>query len=85
MLHIIQLINHMLTRLEYEVSEVEEIFSQVESGAVTVEELIDVMLLEPLNQSAVARFYKSLPRWRSALAVVKMKLESEDSTEEGVI
>lgn len=75
MLHLIQIMNHMLTKLEYTPDEVRAHFEGVQSGQITIASLLDVIGLEPANEQQIERIKKSFPRWPSALEVTLMRLE----------
>jgi hypothetical protein len=73
MLHIMQILNHMLYRLEYSEEEIRATFRDILNEELTVEELMDSIGLEFGNQHQMDRIKDKLPRWESALKVIQMR------------
>ena len=77
MLQLIQIMNYMLQHLEYSKEEVEEHFIAVESKALSLKALLDILNIEPYTPTIMAMLHEKLPKWRSALAVTLKKLEDQ--------
>jgi hypothetical protein len=76
MLHLLQIINHMLTTLEYTVPEVEQHLKAVESREVTLAEFLDVVGVEVPTAIGLERLQSCIDRgvWRSALRVTELRI-----------
>ncbi len=77
MLHLLQIMNYMITKLEYSIEEVQEAFLSVELGKIKIDELLHVLGIE-FGTIAHETLVNKFPKWRSALAVTKMRLESNE-------
>lgn len=65
MLALIQIINHMVTRLEYSDLEIDDAFTQVVNGDETVGTLLDALNLE-LSPTSLQLAQEKVGRWESA-------------------
>lgn len=72
MLHLIQLMNHMMNTLEYSVPEIQDIFSKSAAGELPLELILDSVNME-VKGNQLERMYRALPRWESALSVVQLR------------
>jgi hypothetical protein len=75
MLHLMQVIVYMLNTLEYTEDEIKSHFEAVLSGEITTVELLDIIGMDATDLQ-LARLEAALPKWHSALAVLKMKQEA---------
>lgn len=77
MLHLIQIMNHMLFNLDYSVDEVRDIFFRLQSDQTTIHELIYAIGLKPLTTHQVMRIEAVLPKWQSALRTLMILRENK--------
>lgn len=75
MLQLMQIMTHMLVRLEYTPDEVRQAFLGLQDGEYTIDELLDSVGVEPYVPAIMAILATKVPRWESALSVTLMKLE----------
>lgn len=72
MLHLIQIINHMLYTLEYTEDEIRSMLDEAKEGSLPLEILLDSVNLDA-SEEQLKRLYAALPRWESALFVVQQR------------
>lgn len=77
MLHLLQIMNYMIQHLEYTKEEIETYFMAIESGGMSLETALDLLNIAEFNSSSMKLIKEKLPKWRSALAVVIMRLEDQ--------
>lgn len=77
MLALIQVMTYMIAKLDYKPSEVHAVFSKVEAGEITCEGLLHAHGLGFDSDLPLQMMKRSLPRWKSALLVVTMRLGVE--------
>lgn len=75
MLHLIQIMTYMFSRLEYTEDEVRIHFDAILNHTSTLPELLDVIGLEHWSPAQMERIMKALPRYESALNVTMMRLD----------
>ena len=75
MLQLLQIMNYMVTKLEYTKDEVEQYFTAIENGDMSLETALDVLGLEQFKPSIMEMTKEKLPKWRSALHVTMMRME----------
>lgn len=73
MLQLIQIMHYMINHLEYTEDEIEQHFEAIESGALSLETALCTLNLEPYHPKIMEMIKEKLPKWRSALAVTKMR------------
>ena len=76
MIIIMRLLDSMLNDYCYSQEEIETCFEELEIGVLDAQSFLNDYFGMDLNESQLSRFKKSLPKWRSALAVVQLKNEN---------
>jgi Mn-containing catalase len=73
MLALLQIMNYMLADLDYSEQEVKDLFRKVADDELSLEVLLDIIGLE-ISDLSLELAKEKLPKWKSALAVTKMRL-----------